>query len=167
MANFVVQKFENMAGDRLRCRIRRGKGRVAVRSIGLDYGDYLLRVAAKRGLADPVAGCDDGYRLPLRRQPGAVVDVVHALQGRVHPRIDLENDAVGLIQPGLVVADGGRRHQTAVRQDGSNLNQCDIQMPEKTEPDELRDMAEVDVDIFHRAGIDTLARDRIGLVGQA
>ena len=87
VANFVVEKFENMAGDRLRCRIRRGKGRVAVRSIGLDYGDYLLRVAAKRGLADPVAGCDDGYRLPVRRQPGAVVDVVHALQAAFIPEL--------------------------------------------------------------------------------
>src|SRR5665811_729401 len=53
------------------------------------------------------------------------------------------------------------------RQDGGDLDQRDIQMPEKTEPDELRDVAEVDVDIFHRSGIDALARDRIGLVGQA
>ena len=102
----------------------------------------------------------------MRRQSGAVVDIVHALQRRVHPRIDLEDDVVGLIQPGLVVADRRRGHQAAVGQDGGDFDERDIQMAQKTEPDELRDMAEVDVDIFHRACIDALARDRVGLVGQ-
>src|SRR5471032_905092 len=40
-------------------------------------------------------------------------------------------------------------------------------MPEKAEPDELRDMAEVDIDIVHCPGIDALARNWVGLVGKA
>ena len=156
-----------MTGDRPRGRVRRREGGVAVRRIGLDHRDHLGRVAAKRGLADPVAGAQNRYRLAVRRQRGAVVDVMHAPQRRVHARIDLENDAVGLIEPGLVVTDGGGGHQAAVGQDCCNLHQRHIQMPEKAEPDELRDMAEVDIDIFHGPAVDALARDRIGLVGQA
>jgi hypothetical protein len=81
--------------------------------------------------------------------------------------IDLEDDVVGLIEPSLVVADGCRGHQAAVGQDGGDLHQCDIQMPEKTEPDELRDMAEVDIDKLHCPGINAFARDRVGLKGKA
>ena len=39
-------------------------------------------------------------------------------------------------------------------------------MSEKAEPDELRDVAEVDIDIVHGPGIDALARDRVGLIGK-
>ena len=53
-------------------------------------------------------------RLAVRRQARAVIDVVHALEGRVLPGIDLQDDLVGLIEPGLVVADRRGRDQPAV-----------------------------------------------------
>ena len=41
----------------------------------------------------------------IRRRLQTVIDVVHAFQRRRLPGVDFENHAVGLIDPGLVVAD--------------------------------------------------------------
>ena len=45
------------------------------------------------------------------RRVGAMVSVVHALQRQTLVQIHLQNDLIGLIQPGFVVAHRGRRDQ--------------------------------------------------------
>ena len=48
-----------------------------------------------------------GIGLPVGRKARAVVDVVHAFEGRVGPGVHLQDHLVSLVEPGLVVADGG------------------------------------------------------------
>ena len=80
-------------------------GVLAVDVVGLDDGDDLAGVAAEIPVADAVAGLHQRDRLALRRQQRAVVDVVHAVDAEIRPRVDLEDDLVGEIEPRLVVAD--------------------------------------------------------------
>ena len=47
-----------------------------------------------------------------------------------------------------------------------HFNHRDIETAEKAEPDKLRHLAQMDVDIVHLAGIDALAAGGIGLIGQ-
>jgi hypothetical protein len=139
----------------------------AVGQVGVHHGDHLVRVAAQVGLADAVARLQQRDRNAVRRQLGAVVDVVHALQRRVLAGVDLQNDGVGLVQPGLVVAHRRRRDQPAVGQDARHLDHRHVQVAEKAEPHELRHMRQMDIGVLHLPVVDLLAHRRVGLVGQA
>lgn len=156
-----------MAGDALRVVVGRGKGRIAVGLVGVHHGNHLGRIAAQVGLANPVAGARQRNRQAVRRQARAVVDVVHALETGVLQRVDFQNDLVGLVQPGVVVADRRRGNQPAVRQDARDLDHRHIEVAQKAEPGQLRHMRQVDVGVLHLPGVDLLAHHRVGLVGQA
>jgi len=166
LGDFVREKLQDVAGDALRDLVRRRERGIAVRPVRLDDGDDLARVAAQRGLADAVGGGDDGDGLAVRRQARAVVDVVHALEAGALPGVHLEDDLVGLLDPGLVVAHRGRRDQLAVLADAGHLDHRDVEVAQEAEPDVLGDVGQVDVDIFHRPGVDALPAHRVGLVGQ-
>ena len=51
-------------------------------------------------------------------------------------------------------------------QHAGDLDHGDVELAEKAEPDELGDVGQMDVDVFHLAGVDALAAGRVGLVGQ-
>ena len=102
----------------------------------------------------------------MGRQRGAVVDVVHPFQLRALPGIDLQDHPVGLVEPGRAVAHRGRRDQLSVFQDADHFNQRDVELAQESEPDELGHVAEVDVEVFHRAGVDPPAAGGVRLVGE-
>ena len=92
---------------------------------------------------------------------------MHALQlGRLRA-VDLHNDLVGLFEPGLVVADRGRRNQPAVFKHADHFDDGEVHVAEEPVPGVLGNVAEVDVDVVQFAGVDPLAQRWIGLVGQA
>jgi hypothetical protein len=101
------------------------------------------------------------------RRVGAMVNVVHALQSQTLVQIHLQNDLIGLIQPGFVVAHRGRRDQPPPRQDACHLNHGHIQVAQQTRPNGLRHMRQMHVVVEHVPGIDLLAAGWIRLVGQA
>ena len=93
----------------------------------------------------------------MRRQRGAVVDVVHAQQlGRL-PLVDLDDDFLGQVQPGLVVAHGRRWHQRAVFQNGRYFHHRRVDLVVEAKPDMLRHVRQMDVQVIQLAGIDLLA----------
>lgn len=98
---------------------------------------------------------------------GAVIDVVHALQARVVPRVHFQDHLVGLVQPGLVVAHRGRGDQPPVGQHARHLDHGHVELAQKTEPHKLRHMRQVNVHILHVPRIDLAAHRGVGLVGQA
>ena len=165
--DLVLQKFNDVASDALRVVVGCGKHRVAVGLVGEHHGDDLVGVAFQVGLANAVVGVQQRDRQTVRRQVGPVIDVVHALQTRRVPLVDLQNHLVGLVQPGLVVAHRRRRNQAPVGQHARHLDHGHIEFAQKTEPDKLRHMRQVHVDVLHLAGVDLVAAGRVGLVGQA
>ena len=146
--------------------VGRFEGAVAVGRIREHNGDDLLRRNFKVRRADALAGTYQWNRSAIRRRLEAVVDIVHAFERGRLPRVDLEDYALGLIDPGLVVADRGTRNQATVLQHGGDFDQRDIELAEESILDELGDMAEMDVHVIHFARVDALAGFRIGLIRQ-
>src|SRR5690606_14279926 len=147
--------------------VGRGELRVAVGRVGAHHGHDLVRVAAKGRLADTVVRPDQGDGHAVRRQGGAVVEVVHALQERVLPGVDLEDHALGPVEPGLVVADRGGGDERAVGVHARDLDHRRVEGAEEALPGDRRHLAQVHVQVFHLAAVDAFAGDRVGIVGQA
>jgi hypothetical protein len=87
------------------------------------------------------------------------------------PLVDLEDDAVGQVQPGLVVAHGAARDQKAVGQDRGDLDDGHVQVAVEPEPHLLRQVRQVDVRVLDLAGVDLLpqggVRDERGALRDA
>ncbi len=165
--HLVLQEFDQVRGDTLAGGIGGIERTVAIRAVGAHHRDDLVRIAAQRGVADAVVRMDQRNRLAVRRQRGAVVDVVHAVQPFGLPVVDLHDHLAGQVQPGLVVAQRGRWHQRAVLADGRGFDHRGVDRAVETEPGVLGDVAQMGVDVFQRAGVDALARVRIALERQA
>ena len=165
--HLLLHELDDVPGNLLGHRIGCGKRGVAVGLAGVHHGNHLAQVAAQVGLANALIGRGHGDGLAVRRAVGAVVDVVHPFQAGVLQVVDLQDDFVGLVQPGLVVAHRGRRNQAPVGQHAGHLHHRHIELAQKTEPDKLRHVREVDVHVLHLPGIDALAAGRVGLVGHA
>ncbi len=166
-ADLVVQEVQQVVGDLRAGLVDRGERAQPVRCAGFHDADDLGRVHAQVGLADALVGGGQLDRLAVRGQRGAVVDVVHALHGRGLLRVDLDDDLVGHVQPGLVVAHGGGRDQPAVLGHADDLDDRQVDLAVEAEPGVLGDMGQVDVHVFHLAGVDAAAQVRIRHVGQA
>ncbi len=97
--------------------------------------------------ADAIGRLEDLDGLAKWRQCSAVIDVVHPLERDGLPRVHLEDDAVGHVNPRLVIADRGRRNQFTVRSDTGHLNDRDVEVSEGALPDHLRDVREVHIEV--------------------
>ncbi|MPN50775.1 hypothetical protein SDC9_198408 [bioreactor metagenome] len=97
LLDLVGEEVEQVAGDFAGVVVQRLERGVPVLGVGLDDRDDLLRVDPEVPLADPVTGVGQRHRQPVRRQRGAVVDVVHALEVAALPRVHLEDDLLGLL----------------------------------------------------------------------
>jgi hypothetical protein len=89
---------------------------------------------------------------------------VHSAEFKWLPRVDLEEDLVGQVEPRFVVADGLRRNQFAVLGDAGDLNDRRVEVPEEALPSHLRYVREVQVHVFHFASIYFRASDGVGLL---
>ena len=102
--DLLLEEVEQVAGDGAGVVVQRLEGGVAVGVVGLDDGDDLARVDLEGLLADDVTGMVDRDGLAPRLDLHAVVDVVHAVEVLGLPRVDLDDDLVGLVQVGTVRA---------------------------------------------------------------
>jgi hypothetical protein len=166
-ADLVLQELEDVAGDAVGRLVRRGEGGIAIGQVRLDDGHHLLGVDLQVAFADAAARVQHRDRTAVRRQRGAVVHVVHALEFQRVLAVHLQDHLVGQVQPGLVVPEGRRGDQPAVLAHARDFDDGHVQLAEEAEPDELRDVRQVDVDVLHLAGIDARAAGRVRLVGQA
>ncbi len=103
----------------------------------------------------------------MRRERGAVVDVVHTGHGVGDPGIDLEHDLLGDIEPRLVVSDRGGGDQFTGFGDAGDFDDRDVDVPVVALPHLLCHVRQVDVDVIHAAVVDASARGRLGLVRHA
>lgn len=94
-----------MSSDGARSVVGPSERQVAVWRIGFDDRDDLVGIARKVWRPDAVVGANQRDRHAIRWQARPIIDVVHALQRGILPTIDLKNDALRTIQPGLVVPD--------------------------------------------------------------
>ncbi len=161
--HFMLEELDQVPGDALAVGIGRVERAVAVRRVGEHHRGDLVRVAAQRGLADAVVAAHQRDRLAVRRQRGAVIDVVHAVHAQRLPRVDLDDHLLGQVQPGLVVAHRGGRHQRAVGVDRRDLDHRGVDFVVEAEPHVLGDVRQVDVQVVQLAGVDALARVRVAL----
>ncbi len=167
LGHLVLEEFDQVLRDLLAGGVDRAERTVAVRAVGTHHGDDLVRVAAQRGLTDAVVGVHQRDRLAVRRQRGAVVDVMHAVHAGRLPFVDLDDHLLGQVQPGLVVANRSGGHQRAVLADRRDLDHRGIDITVEAEPYVLGDVAEVDVDVIQLALVDAVARIRVALEGHA
>ncbi|MPL73795.1 hypothetical protein SDC9_19601 [bioreactor metagenome] len=167
LPHLMGEELEDVVGDRLGRAVGLREGGVAVGGIGLDDRHDLRVVDVEMRLADALIGRDQRDRHAMRRQAGAVIDVVHPLERFRLPAVHLEDDLVGAIEPGLVVADRGGGDQLAAGRDARDLDHGEVEIAVKPFPDHRRDLAQVHVDVIHLAAVDALAQDRVGVVGQA
>jgi hypothetical protein len=107
-----------------------------------------------------------GNRPAVGRRLQAVIDVVHAFEFGWLPRVDFENDALSLLDPRLVVADGRTRDHPAIFQHRGDLDQRQVELAQESVLHELSYVGQVDVHVLHFAGVDALAGFGIGLIGQ-
>ena len=167
MRHFVLQEIHQVGGDALAGFIGGRERAVAVRAIGFHHRHDLVQVAAQVTFANAVIGMHQWNRLAARWQRGAVVDVVHAVHVGRLPAVDFDDHLLGQVQPGLVVADRGGRHQQAVFADRRDLDDGGVDLAMHAEPDLLGDVAQVHVDVVHAPVVDALARVRVTLERQA
>ena len=146
-ADLVAQEVHQVPGDRPRGVVGGAERRVAVGAVRLDHGDDLVAVDVQVRLADALQWLGEHDRAAVRRQRGAVVDVVEALQLARLPVVDLEDYPVGLIEPGLVVAHRRAGHQQPVRQGRGHLHDRHVELAVEAEPHVLRGVAQVGVDV--------------------
>ena len=92
---------------------------------------------------------------------------MHAFEVEGLPGVDFEDDAVGALEPGLVVAERGGGDGAAILIDGGDLDDGDVELAEESVLHVLGDVAEMDVDVLHVAVVDALADGGIGLIGKA
>ncbi len=137
VSHLMAQELQHVTSDPPRIAIDWLERRAAIRGVRRDNRDDLLLRAVQVRYPDPVVGLEDLDRLPVRRQGGAVVDVVHALHLDLLPGVHLEDHLVGQIEPRLVVAHRRRRDQLAVCGDPCDLDQRGIEMPEESLPHHL------------------------------
>ena len=116
--------------------------------------------------ADALAGVGQRNRPAIGRRLQAVIDVVHAFERQRLPRVHFQNHALGLLDPGLVVADRRTRNHPAILQHGRDLDQREIQLAQEAVLHELSHVAQVDVHVLHLAGVDALASLGIRLIRQ-
>ena len=155
--HFVLEELDQVAGDALAVGVDGIERAVAVRRVGQHHRGDLVRVAAQRGLADALVAAGHRDGLAVRRQRGAVVDVVHTQQlGRL-PLVDLDDDLLRQVQPGLVVAHRGGGHQRAVFEDRRHFHHRGVDLVVEAEPDVLGHVREVEVQVVQLAGVDLLA----------
>ena len=165
MLHLGGKEIQHVVGDQVGAGVRRAERGVTVRTVGRHDRHDLLRRAPEIGRSDPVRWPEDLDGLAVGRKLGAVVDVVHAFEFGRLPGVHLQDDTVGLVDPGLVVADGGRRDQLAVGRDPRHLDDREVEVSEKAFPHHLGDMREVYVEVIHQPGVDLGPADRIRLVG--
>ncbi len=156
-----------MSGDAARVLVRRLERAVAVGRVGQYYRDHLLWRHFEIGTADTLASVRKRNGPAIRWRLQTVINVVHALECHRLPRIYFDNDFLRLLNPGLVVAERRTGYHAAVFKHCGNFDQRHIKLAQKTVFDELGHMAQVDVHVFHFAGIDALASLGIGLVGKS
>ena len=84
----------------------------------------------------------------------------------VLPAIDLQDDFIGAVQPGFVIADGGGGDQRAILTDAGDFDERGVERAEKPLPGHRRHLAQMHVKILHLAAVDLFPRDRVGIIGQ-
>ena len=117
--------------------------------------------------ADAIVRTHQRYGHAMRRQRGAVVDVVHPFQRGVLPPVDFEDQAGRAVQPGLVVADRRRGDEGSVGPYAGDFDQRGVERTQEPLPGHRRDLAEMHVEVFHFSAIYLFARDRVRIVRQA
>ena len=161
---FPFEEVEDVSGNLLRGFVGLLEGGVAIRRVGLDDGDHLLDGDVEVGAADAVSGAGERDGLAARRSFEAVVDVVHALELDGLPGVDFEDDAVGALEPGFVVAKRSGGDGAAILVDSGDLDDGHVELAEESVLHVLGDVAEMDVDVLHVAVVDAFADGWIGLV---
>lgn len=164
-AHLLLQKREDVLSNLGRHFAGWIKGRVPIGLVGHHHSDHFGWVKPQIGVANAVLRSGQRNGLAVRGQVGAVVNVVHALQRQALVQIHFQNDLVGLVQPGLVVAHRGRRNQPPPGQDARHLDHGHVQVAQQAEPSGLRHMRQMHVVVEHVPGVDLLAAGRVGLVG--
>jgi|GEM_PF-6470170 len=167
LLHLPLEEVEDVRGNAMGRFVCGLEGAGAVRRVGVDDGDDLLHGNVEVRSADALLRFDQWDGLAVGREAEGVVDVVHALEGEGLGRVDLEDDLVRALDPGLVVADGGAGDDAAVFEDGRDFDEGEVHLAEEAVLDILCDVAEVDVHVVHLTGIDALAGLGIGLVGEA
>ena len=137
-SGFVGQEVQEMTGDKLRIAIGRPQWGGVIRVVRQDDRADLLERTAQVRHADPVGGPEDLQRPAVRRQHGAVVNVVHAFQFGWLPGVHLEDDPVSQVDPGIAVTHRGGRDQCTVCGDARHLDERDIKVPEESSRGHLR-----------------------------
>ena len=165
--DFAGEEVQQVAGNATGVFVRVAETGVAVRRVGFHYRNHFLRRAHQVLLTKALVRFGDRDRLAARRQGGAVIDVVHAFQAGTLAVVHFEDDLVGLVNPGFVVADGRRRNQPTIFRNAYHLDDGNIQLAEETGPGVLGHVRQVDIHVFHLAFVDLLAAGGIALVGQA
>ena len=154
------------SGDLLRSLIRSLERTIPVRRIRQhDAGNLLDRDLQIRA-PDSVARLHQRNGSAVRRRLQTVINVVHPFEGHRLPGIHLENNALGAIDPCLVVSNRRTRHHPAIFENRCHFDQRHIHLAQKPIFHELRHMAQMNVHVLHFAGVDSLARLRIRLVGK-
>ena len=167
MLDLVGQEVQQVASDRPGIVVEGLERGVAVRGIGFDDRHHLVGVHLEHLVADPVARAGDGKRATVRRQDtDGVVDVVHAEQVLGLPRVDLDDDLVGLFEIGAVQTDRGGRHDVAVLGDRGGLDDGEVQRTQEALRHLHPHVREMDVAVIRDALVDRGAHLGIGLVGR-
>ena len=165
--DLVGQEVQEVARDRPGIVVEGLERGVAVRGVGLDDRHHLVGVHLEHLVADPVARAGDGKRTTVRGQDtDGVVDVVHAEQVLGLPRVDLDDDLVGLFEIGAVQADRGGGHDVAVLGDRGGLDDGEVQRAQEALRHLQPHVREMDVAVVGDALVDRGAHLGIGLVGR-
>ncbi len=151
-----------MLGDPTAGLIRRAEGHARVGLVGLDHAHDLSRIHRRKWHPDPVHGMSDRDVAALRRGIDAG-HVVHLRQTRRLSGVQLDDDPLRSAQqrrgdPGSC----GQVH-APVGGDLGRLDHGDIDRPDESELDPLRDVGEVHVQVLNRARVDGVAQRFAGL----
>ena len=160
--DFVGVEIQQMRSDFFRLGIGWRKFGIAVAGVGFNHGHHFGGVHAHERAANAVVAAQQWNGLAVRRhQCSVVVNVVHALQRHALVAVYFQNYLVGQLQPGVVVANGCRRHERAIFENGGNFNNGYSHLAVKAKAGVLRYVREVNIAVMHAAFVDFFAANGV------
>ena len=130
--------------------------------VGIDHSGNLRRIDIQIGASRAVVHMEDGDVLAIGGRFERI-QVVHALQAVAVALVQLHDDLLGRPHNGGRDAHGGAQDDASLGGDGRRLDDGGVDTSQEAVVHVLTDMRQVEIEIFHLAGVDGAAHVGVGL----
>ena len=159
---FLKQEGGHILTDAARSVVQRREGGDVVALVGIDHTGYFRRVDIQIGAACAVVHMEDRNVLAVGRSLERI-QVVHAFQTVAVALVQLYDNLFGRAHDSRGDSYGGAQDDASLGRDGRSLDNGGVDASQESVVHVLADMRQVEVIVFHLAGVDGAAHVGVGL----